>query len=351
MTQATGEQVRTTDQRDVARALDGFRPTRLAVVIVCYRAVDLTIDCLESLEPEIEAVAGAGVIVCENGTGGDSVERFERVINERGWRDWVRVVGVWPNRGFSGGNNAVLDDILTWGSLPEYALLLNADTVVRPGALGAMLAAADADETAGVVSPRLEWPDGTPQVSCFRDFHPLTEIDKASGIGAVTKVLNPYVTAIEVSDEPSNPDWTSFACAMIRRDVLKRVGVLDPGFFLYFDDPDYCRRVRKAGYSILNVPSARVVHLRGKSNPAKELAARKARRPWYHFASRTRYYAKHYGRAGLLVANIGWTCGHVLARVRSMFDGRATPACEREARDIWTNFWRPLAMPTRGQES
>jgi len=200
------------------------------------------------------------------------------------------------------------------------------------------------------VSPRLEWPDGSPQVSCFRDMHPLAEIDKAAGIGVVSSVLRRFVTAIAVTEETTSPDWTSFACAMIRGDVLERVGVLDPGFFLYFDDPDYCRRVRRAGYTILNVPGSRVVHLRGRSNPAKELTAKKKRRPWYHFASRTRYYTKYYGRIGLLVANLCWTLGYVAALLRRLVDGRAMPACEHEARDIWTNFWRPLAMPDRGQD-
>ncbi|MBZ0172320.1 MAG: glycosyltransferase, partial [Phycisphaerales bacterium] len=159
-----------------------------------------------------------------------------------------------------------------------------------------------------------------------------------------------FVTAIPVRDEPTTPAWASFACALIRHDILREIGVLDPGFFLYFDDPDYCRRVRRAGHTVLNVPEARVVHLRGKSNPAKELMRQKKRRPWYHYASRTRYYAKHSGRLGLLAANLCWTTGHAIALLRRLLGGKEAPACEREARDIWTNFWRPMAMPERGQD-
>lgn len=326
------------------------RPARLAIVIVCYRAVDLTIDCLASLEPEVAGIPGVGVIVCENGTGEGASETLQRVVEDRGWSRWVEVREIWPNRGFSGGNNFVLEDIMAWPESPEYVLLLNADTVVRPGALEGLLTAADAHPEAGVISPRLEWPDGTPQISCFRHFHPLTELDKAAGIGLITRLLRPYVTAIGVSDEPTTPDWTSFACALIRRETLQSAGLLDPGFFLYFDDPDYCRRVWRAGYTVLNVPDAQVVHLRGRSNPAKELARQHKRRPWYHFASRARFYAKHYGRLGLLLANILWTIGHSLALARQFAGGRPAPACEHEARDIWTNSWRPMVMPSRGQD-
>ncbi len=323
-------------------------PSRLLVLIVCYRAVDLTIDCLASLEPEIEP--GIGVVVCENGTGEGAAETLRAEIARRGWGAWASVREISPNRGFSGGNNAVLEDVLTWHEPPEHVLLLNADTIVRPGALRVLLESAGAHPEAGVISPRLEWPDGTPQVSCFRDFRPLCELEKAAGIGPVSRVLRRWVTALPVRDEPTTPDWTSFACALIRFSVLREVGVLDSGFFLYFDDPDYCLRARKAGWVVRNEPAARVVHLRGRSNPAKELARQKKRRPWYHYASRARYYAKHRGRLGLLAANVCWTVGHMLALLRRALGGKPPPACEREARDIWTNFWNPMAPPDRGQD-
>lgn len=326
------------------------RPTRLVIVIVCYRAVELTIDCLRSIEPEIRALDGVGVIVCENGTGGDAVAVLEEAVRMKGWSEWASIRSVHPNRGFAGGNNVVLEELLTWDTVPEHVLLLNADTTVRPGAIGELLAAADAHPEAGVISPRLEWPDGKPQISCFTHFRPLTELEKAAGIGIITRLLSRYVTAIRLKDELTYPDWTSFACALIRTNVLKEVGVLDPGFFLYFDDPDYCRRVWLAGYKVLNVPSAHVVHLRGKSNPAKELARARKRRPWYHFASRARFYAKYHGRFGLLLANLSWTIGYMIAKTRQLLGGKVAPACEREIFDIWTNFRDPMAMPDRLQD-
>ncbi len=327
-----------------------LRPERMLIVIVCYRAADLSIDCLQSLAPETEANPGVAVAICENGTGGGAVETLNDAIRDQGWSGWAQVTSVDPNRGFSGGNNAVLDELVEWDTPPDHVLLLNADTIVRPGAIGELLAAADEHPEAGIISPRLEWPDGTAQISCFRHFRPPAELVYASGLGVIARLLKPYVIAIPVADHPTRPDWTSFACALIRTGVLRQIGTLDPGFFLYFDDPDYCRRARNAGHEVLNIPTARVVHLRGRSNPAKVLASQRKRRPWYHFASRTRFYYKHHGRAGLLAANTLWTLGHAIARTRQLLGGKETPACEHEARDIWTNFTKPMTMPTRQQD-
>ena len=340
-----------TSSRSVGAPRRGaLRPTKMLIVIVNYRAEDLTIDCLRSLEPEIERNEGVGVVVCENGTGEHAVRALCEAVESNGWGDWCEVWAHEPNIGFSGGNNVVLDEMVTWEDAPACALLLNADTVVREGAIGELLRAADAHPEAGIISPRMEYLDGTPQVSCFRHFHPITEFEKSAGTGPVTRVLGRYVVPMPVSDAPTRPDWTSFACALIRTEVLRTVGTLDSGYFLYFDDPDYCRMARRAGYDILHVPSARVVHLRGRSNPSKRLASERKRRPWYHYASRSRYYAKHYGRFGLLCANVLWTLGHGVALLRRSIGGKPTSACEREWRDIWINFTHPMRMPRRGQD-
>ena len=322
----------------------------LLVLIVCYRAVDLTIDCLVSLEREIPTVPGARVVIVENGTGKGASATLRKEVTARGWEGWVEIREISPNRGFSGGNNAVLEEVVQSPFPPESVLLLNADTILRAGSLKKLYDSLSTYPEAGVISPRLEWPDGTPQISCFRDFHPLVELDKAAGLGVITRLLQRYVTAIPVTDMPSRPDWTSFACALIRRDTLLQIGVLDPGFFLYFDDPDYCRRARREGFVVVNVPDAHVVHLRGRSNPLKELTREHKRRPWYHFASRTRYYAKHYGWSGLLAANLLWALGHAIAWLRRLATGLEVPACEHEAQDIWTNFFHPMAMPSRSQD-
>ena len=104
---------------------------KLLVVVLCYRVPDLTIDCLRSLSREIGRVVGARVVLCENGTGGDTPERLRRAIEENGWGSWIDLTVVYPNRGFTGGNNLVIAPALESHDPPEYVLLLNADTIVQ----------------------------------------------------------------------------------------------------------------------------------------------------------------------------------------------------------------------------
>ena len=91
---------------------------------------------------------------------------------------------------------------------------------------------------------------------------------------------------IPLSDEPMEPGWLSFACALIRRETLEEVGVLDDGYYLYFDDVDYCRRAWGKGWRVLYWPEAHVVHLRGRSNPVKAMTKERKRRPKYYYFCR-----------------------------------------------------------------
>jgi GT2 family glycosyltransferase len=142
------------------------------------------------------------------------------------------------------------------------------------------------------------------------------------------------------------PEWTSFACVLIRREVFNRVGLLDEGYFMYFDDMDFCRRAWKAGIATLHWPAARVVHLRGGSSPVKQLAAERKRPPRYLYASRNRYYAKFYGRLGLWLANICWHTGRLISLAREIVRQKQAHTCKRQWLDIWTNALRPLQHPT-----
>jgi len=327
---------------------------RLFVAVVNYGRADLTIDCLETAVPEARAVSAQGlgpcvIGVCDNGSTDDSPERLAREIEARGWDDCVELTGISPNRGFTGGNNAIIAPALESDDPPDFVLLLNNDTLVRAGAFSALLEFLDEHPEVGIVGPRLEWPSGEPQISCFRDFSPVSEFVSGAQTGPITRVLRRWDVPLPVVGSVSYPGWTSFACAMIRAEVFRGVGLLDEGYFLYYDDPDYCRRARSSGWLIANHPAARVAHLRGQSNPQKALAASKQRQPWYRYASRTRYYRKHYGVLGPLIANCCWTAGYAIDRLRMLL-GRPPSHSRHEVVDIWTNFLRPLAMPGKGQD-
>lgn len=307
-----------------------------SIVIVNYKTPDLCIDCLSSLI-DIETL-GIQIILIDNCSNDGSVEKIESAVLAYGWSQ-IKFIKADRNAGFSAGNNIGIN-----ATSSEFVVLLNSDTIVRPGAIETLVKTLQDNPQMGMASPRLEWPDGKPQESCFRFHRPINELIRSACTGPITKLFKRYEVPLAVCDEMSYPEWTSFACVLIRRQVFEQVGLLDDKFFMYFEDVDFCRRARSAGWPIINNPQARVVHLRGGSSPVKSQAAKKKRLPRYFYESRTRYYYKHFGRSGLLMANLFWHLGAVVGRVRKLVNGSYQPnICEAQWRDIWTNFVHPDA--------
>jgi hypothetical protein len=313
---------------------------RLAIVIINYRTPKLLIDCLRSLENEI-TVDRDCVVVVDNCSGDNSVDQIQQAITDYQWSQWTKLIPSEVNGGFSAGNNLGIQAVKA-----DAYLLLNSDTIVRPGAIQSLREAMQTHPDAGLISPRLEWPDGTPQISCFRDSSPVSELIRSAETGLITQLLKRYDIPIPVSDEPFEPDWTSFACVLIRGEVIQEVGLMDEGYFMYREDNDYCRRARNAGWKILHWPKARVVHLRGGSGSVKSDLAKRKRPPNYLYASRARYFAKHYGgQAGLLMANLLWLAGRSISLTREAISNKKPHTCESQARDIWINWWEPMKPP------
>lgn len=308
----------------------------LSIVIVNYRTPGLCIDCLTSLA-DIEGL-DVEIIIVDNDSRDDSVAQISQSITDNNWAS-VKLVKSASNDGFSAGNNIGISV-----SRGDLVLLLNSDTIVRPGTIELLVQTMLDNPRAGMVSPRLEWTDGSPQESCFRFHHPANELIRSACSGPVTRLLKRYEVPTPVTDKISYPQWTSFACVLIRRELFDQFGLLDDAFFMYFEDVDFCQRARKAGWTIINNPSAHVVHLRGGSSPVKSQAAKKKRLPRYFYESRSRYYFKYFGRSGLLTANLFWHLGSCIGLLRKLFNPNyQTNICERQWLDIWTNFSDPTA--------
>jgi N-acetylglucosaminyl-diphospho-decaprenol L-rhamnosyltransferase len=293
---------------------------KLLVVIVSYRVAHLTIDCLHSIAEELPRVPGTRVEVCENGTGDDSAERIQAAIDANNWGSWCRLTALEVNLGFTGGNNAILRPAMNSADSPEYVLLLNADTIVRPNAFKALVDFMDQNPKVGIAGSRLEDPDGTPQRSAFRFQSPLGELEGNLKIGVVTRLLKRWVIAPPVEDRVFETDWVAGASMIIRREVLKGVGLLDEGYFTYFDDIDYCFNARKLGWPTWYVPSSRVVHLVGQSTGVN---SRPKRLPPYLLEARRRYFLKNHGPAYAALVDAAMIVGLTLHRLRVRLTGKA----------------------------
>ena len=307
---------------------------RLLVVIVNYRSASLAIDCLRSLTPEVAALGGPAsvrVVVTDNPSGDDSVPRLTRAVADNGWGAWATIQPLPRNGGFAYGNNEAIRPALSSGDPPDYVLLLNPDTLVRPGAVRALLDFMDARPDVGLAGSRLEDPDGTPQRSAFR-FHTVPgELEAGLRLGFVSKLLGRYIVAPPVPDgsEPRPVDWVAGASLIVRRAVFEQVGLLDEAYFMYFEEVDFCLRARRHGFPCWYVPASRVVHLVGQSSGVTDTRQANKRRPKYWFDSRRRFFLVNHGPVKTALADLAWSVGFASFRVRQFLQRKPDrdPAC------------------------
>ena len=291
---------------------------KLLIAIASYRVTDLTINCLRSLSREIDRVPGTKVAVCENGTGGDAADRLRRAIEENGWSSWVDVTEVYPNRGFTGGTNAVIRPALESDDPPEYVLLLNADTIVEEHALDRLVAFMDGHPKAGIAASLLLSAEGEPQASPFRFPGIASELDRGLRVGIVAKLLSPWIGLPPKPSKATQVEWVCTASGIVRRKMLEQIGLLDEGLFTYFDDVDICLRAKRAGWETWFVPESRVIHLEGASTGINAQPQKPPRRPAYWHQARRRFYLKNYGPFYTAMVDAAFISGHALWLLRRL---------------------------------
>lgn len=216
-----------------------------------------------------------------------------------------------PNVGFAGGNNVAYRH-----ARGRYFLLLNSDTVVKPGWLDQLVAYADAHPEAGLIAPKLLNPDGTLQYSC-RQFPSL-----GAGVFRNTlfqpfghRFVDDYLMKSWDHASPRQVDWLSGACLMARRTMIDQIGGLDAEYFMYFEDVDWAKRAHLAGWEVHYIPEPVVIHEIGKSSDR-----RPKRMILMHHESAYRYFCRYsklgYSHGGrlLLGAGLGARAGLTLLR-------------------------------------
>jgi N-acetylglucosaminyl-diphospho-decaprenol L-rhamnosyltransferase len=315
---------------------------KLCAIILNYRRSEMTIECLRSLAAPMSGRPDRCAVVIDNGSGDDSAERIGAAIDGNNWSEWARLVASPVNGGFAAGNNIGLR-----AEPAEAYLLLNSDARVRPDTIDNLLASMGRHPRAGLIGPRLEGPDGEPHVSCFRYRTPISEMLIAAGTSLFDRVFSRFIVAAGVPDEPTETDWVSFACILIRREVVEQVGPMDERYFMYFEDVDYARRARATRWRVLYDPSACAVHLRGGTSSVKQAIRTRTRVPRYYYESRSRYFAKFYGgAAGLALTNTLWLIGRSVAFAREVVGQKRPHVCRGELLDNWTNWLDPMRPPS-----
>jgi N-acetylglucosaminyl-diphospho-decaprenol L-rhamnosyltransferase len=290
---------------------------KLFIVVLCYRVVDLTIDCLRSLSEEVCRVPGTKVGVLENGTGGDAASRLQRAIEDNDWGSWCELTVVDPNRGFCAGNNLLIRPALDSDNPPEYVLLLNADTIVLEHALETLVKFMDNHPQAGIAGSQFLSTAGAVQSSPFRFMGILSELDRGLKLGVVSKLLSRWAVSPPTPPTACLAEWLSGACMMLRRSMLDQIGLLDEGLYTYFDDIDICLRARRSGWDAWYVPESKIIHLEGASTGVTGVAEQVVkRRPGYWFQARRRFFLKSHGKLYTALADAAFLLGHAIWQLR-----------------------------------
>ncbi len=311
-------------------------PAQLLVAIVNYRTPDLVIHCLQSLAAEVSQLH-AQVVVADNASGDGSVAKIQGAIAAAGWQSWATVLPLERNGGFAYGNNRIIQPALAAVPPPDYVLLLNPDTQTYPGTLKMLLDFMGAHPDVGIVGSRLEGADGRPQHSAFRFPSFWSELDQAFALGILTQLLSRWVITQPITPDPIPTDWVSGAAMMVRREVFESVGYMDEGYFLYFEEVDFCRQAQQQGWPCWYVPQSRVIHFVGQSSGINNPKYARRQLPQYWFDSRLRYFLKHHGWLYTTLTDAASVIGFSLWKIRARLQRKPDTFPLNLLQDRWRN--------------
>jgi len=289
---------------------------RVLVVIVNYRTAELSIACLRSLIAERARDAGLRAVIVDNDSSDGSHARIAAAIDALGCASWAACIEAPRNGGYAYGNNLPIREALTRVDAPEFFLLLNPDCQVRPGAVQALVSFMEENPRVGIAGSCLENPDGSDWSTAFRFPSVFGELEGGARLGLLTRLLKRWEVPMRMGAEPTRVDWLPGASMMVRRDVFESIGLMDEGFFLYYEETDFCLRAKRAGWPCWYIPQSRVMHIAGQSTGVTNREGPVKRRPQYVFDSRHRYFVKNHGVPYALLADLAFTCGLASFRLR-----------------------------------
>ena len=269
----------------------------LSIIIVSWNVRELLRACLASIAP-VRADIALEVIVIDSGSADGTPAMVREAF------PWVTLIARPDNVGFPRGNNIGIRR-----ARGDRLFLLNPDTVVVGDALSTLVNYLDNHPDVGVVGPQLRYPGGAVQSSRRRFPTLATAFWESTWLEsrAPRRVLDRYHVRDRPDDAVSEVDWLVGAALMVRRDVVDEVGLLDEAYFMYSEELDWCYRIRQAGWRVVYLPEAEVIHHEGKSSEQAVTA-----RHVNFQRAKLRFFRKYHGRAAatslrlFLLASYAW---------------------------------------------
>lgn len=260
----------------------------ISIIIVNYKSKEKLKTCLKSILAEDLAGLSYEIILVENNSGDDLSDIIP-------YNKEVRLILSKHNLGMGGGNNLGIKE-----ANGEYILVLNPDTVLKPGAIKTLHSYISKNDDVALIGPKLLYPDGSLQLSCARFPSFFVPILRRTFLGDYFKGVRDRFT---MSDFDHNSirqvDWLMGSCLMFKKEIETKSGdifkpMFDERYFMYFEDTDLGRQVKKQGLKTIYHPGAIVIHDHARESAKHPwyIALFKDSLSWVHIASWLKYFAK-----------------------------------------------------------
>jgi N-acetylglucosaminyl-diphospho-decaprenol L-rhamnosyltransferase len=260
----------------------------LTVVVVSYNTVSL----LDQMFAALDAARGnleVQTVVVDNASRDGSAAYLRMKYPD------VELIENSVNIGFGRANNQAMSK-----AKGRYILLLNTDAFVAPDTLSKTIEYMEANPRCGVLGVKLVGSDGSLQPSCRYFPTPWNVFLKSTGLMR----LSPNTRLVDDLSWDHNSirdcDWVPGCFYLTRREVIERVGLFDPIYFLYYEEVDHCRTVQSAGWKVIYFPFTQVIHIGGESARTVDALSKSGRQiSALQLESELLYCRKHFGLLGL----------------------------------------------------
>jgi N-acetylglucosaminyl-diphospho-decaprenol L-rhamnosyltransferase len=302
--------------------------TTLSYCVVNTNGREDLLACLEAIERAHPAGVEAEILLLDNASEDGSAEGAAAWDRKRSSRlaGEMRLIELRQRAGKAANDSRLLRE-----ARGRYCLLLNEDCELRPGAAEALIAALDTDSRAAAAGAQLLDSEGK-AVPCAWGF---------PGVGtalAGAAFLHRWLTVQSKGSSTRKVDWAQSSALMVRREAAAQVDYLDPDFFVYYDECDFCKRLADAGWHTLFVPAAEAIH---HDQLSTDLTAGLPRIVEFH-RNRDRYMRVHHGSAAALAVRLLTAWPYAL---RALV---ATVLPSQPARIYWAHA-RQALFPSQGQ--
>lgn len=230
----------------------------LSIIITHHKTPELLYLCLDSIRKTIKKDIKYEIVVVESESEDKTRELMRDLYSD------IKFISLRENIGYSKMVNIGLRKIKG-----DYILILNADIIVLEKSILKMLKYIKNHPAVGIVSPQLLDFTNNIQISCFSTPTLKAIIARRTFLGKLSagkRILDHFLISNWDRRSVKEVDWVQGSAMMVRKSAMKKVGLLDERFFMYFEDADWCRRFWQNGFKVVYLPQAKMVHYYHRSS-------------------------------------------------------------------------------------